>query len=117
MTIGVLKEPGFETRVSLIAETIAPLIKKGAQVLVESGAGEKAWCSNADYEKAGSKISSVSEIISQSDIVLRIHPPEGSQFNGSAKPTIFLGVYQPLYNTELVKQFRDKKSTVFSLDM
>ena len=120
MTIGVLKEPGFETRVSLIAETIGPLIKKGIQVLVESDAGSKAWCANADYEKAGAKIASASDVISQSDIVLRIHQPESSQLNslgGSGKQSILIGVYQPLYNPQLVKEFKDNKCTVFSLDM
>ena len=51
MTIGVLKEPGFETRVSLIAETIAPLIKKGVQVLVESDAGASAGAAMLTMKK------------------------------------------------------------------
>jgi NAD(P) transhydrogenase subunit alpha len=117
MTIGVLKEPEFETRVSLIAETIAPLIKKGFQVLVESDAGANSKCGNGDYEKVGAKISSSSEILSQSDIVLRIHAPENAQLNGAGKSKIFIGVYQPLYNQGLVKEFKDNNCTVFSLDM
>ena len=116
MTIGVLKEPAFETRVSLIAETIAPLTRKGIQVMVEAGAGIKAWCSDADYEKAGCKISSISEIISQSDILLRIHSPEVSTLDGQSGK-VFIGVYQPLYNGDLVNQFKSKNATVFSLDM
>ncbi len=117
MTIGVLKEPGHETRVSLIAETIAPLTKKGIQVLVESEAGVSAWCSNADYEAAGAKISSASDILAQSDIVLRIHPLESSMQNSLSPSKVLVGVYQPLFNTELVKEFQTRKSTVFSLDM
>jgi NAD(P) transhydrogenase subunit alpha len=116
MTIGVLKEPGFETRVSLIAETIGPLIKKGIQVLVEPDAGKSSWCSNTDYEKVGAKITSANEIISQSDILLRIHPPEAAQLSGG-KAKIFIGVFQPLYNTDIVKQFKSNNNTVFSLDM
>ena len=117
MTIGVLKEPGYETRVSLIAETIAPLTKKGIQVFVESDAGVNAWCSNADYEAAGAKISTASDILSQSNIILRIHPLESSTLNTLAPAKVLVGVYQPLFNTELVKEFKSKKSTVFSLDM
>ena len=119
MTIGVLKEPGFETRVSLIAETIAPLTKKGIQVLIETDAGSKAWCANADYEKAGARIGSASEVLSQSDVILRIHQPEAEHWKAlrSDKSSILVGVYQPLYNTALVKEFLDKKCTVFSLDM
>jgi NAD(P) transhydrogenase subunit alpha len=120
MTIGVLKEPGFETRVSLLAETIAPLIKKGIQVLVETDAGIKCWCANADYEKAGAKITSAADILSQADIILRIQSPDSSQIaasTSSGRSPIFIGVYQPLYNTELVKEFKAKNCTVFSLDM
>jgi len=117
MTIGVLKELGFETRVSLIAETIAPLIKKGIQVLVESDAGANSKCSNADYEKIGAKITSANDILSQSDIILSIHAPENSQINGAGKSKIFIGVYQPLFNADLVKEFKNNNSTVFSLDM
>jgi H+-translocating NAD(P) transhydrogenase subunit alpha len=120
MTIGVLKEPGFETRVSLIAETIAPLTKKGIQVLVESDAGLKAWCSNDDYEAAGAKISSAAEIVSQSDVILRIQPPESSfldSLSSSGKPSVLVGVYQPLFHSELVKEFKSRKVTAFSLDM
>jgi NAD(P) transhydrogenase subunit alpha len=117
MTIGVLKEPGYETRVSLIAETIAPLTKKGLRVLVESDAGAHAWCSNSDYEAAGAKISSVPDILSQSDIILRIHAPEAGVLNGLAASKVLVGVFQPLFNTDLVKEFKNKKTTVFSLDM
>src|SRR6476469_1798514 len=113
MTIGVLKEPGFETRVSLIAETIAPLVKKGIQVLVESEAGSNIKCSNADYEKAGAKINSTNDIFSRSDIILRIHAPEAAQLYGAGKSKIFIGVYQPLHNTELVKDFKSNNCTVF----
>ena len=56
MTIGILKEPAYETRVSLLAEAVATLTKKNITVFVENGAGEKAFNSNADYEKAGAQI-------------------------------------------------------------
>ena len=36
MTIGLLKEPAHETRVSLLAEAVATLTKKGITVVVES---------------------------------------------------------------------------------
>ena len=116
MTIGVLKEPGFETRVSLLAESILALIKKANQVLVESDAGMRAWCANTEYEKVGARLSSSTEIISQSDVVLRIHPPE-SEVIGQRSQVVYIGVYQPLYNPDLVKEFKKNNQTVFSLDM
>ena len=115
MTIGVLKEPSHETRVSLLAEAVATLTKKGITVSVESGAGEKAFCSNADYEKAGAHIQSRAEVIQGSDILLSIHQPE--QSGGTKQGLVLIGVYQPLYNADAMKDLASKNIIVFSLDM
>ena len=116
MIIGVLKEPTFETRVSLLAESVAALTKKNIQVWVETGAGDNAICSMADYEKAGAKVTSAADIIAQADIILTIHPPDASVLD-SRKSAIFIGVYQPLYNQKLVEDLVRNQHTVFSLDM
>ena len=115
MTIGILKEPAYETRVSLLAEAVATITKKGITVLIETGAGEKAFNSNAEYEKAGAQIKSAEEISSLSDIILSIHHPAASIIN---RPSIILiGFYQALYNIELMKEWAAKNITSFSLDM
>jgi len=115
MTLGLLKEPDYETRVSLLAEAVATLTKKGITVLVENGAGEKAFCSNADYEKAGAKISNEEEIISSADIVLAIHQPNSQIQIPNSK--ILIGVYQPLFNEDKMKEWASSGITAFSLDM
>jgi H+-translocating NAD(P) transhydrogenase subunit alpha len=121
MIIGLLKEPAHETRVSLLAEAVATLTKKSITVLVENGAGEKAFCSNADYEKAGAQIKSRSEILSAADIILCIHHPEQSDpdsyRDNNLKSKIFIGVFQPLFNTDAMKQWAAAGITSFSLDM
>ncbi|HYE56828.1 MAG TPA: NAD(P) transhydrogenase subunit alpha, partial [Chitinophagaceae bacterium] len=103
-------------RVSLLAESVASLTKKNIQVWVESGAGDNAACGMSEYEKAGAKISSAADIIAQADIILGIHPPEASVLQ-SRKNAVFIGVYQPLYNKDLVQSFASNQHTVFSLDM
>ncbi len=116
MTIGVLKEPAFETRVSLLAEAVTALTKKNITVFVESDAGENAFCSNAEYEKAGAFIKSRSEVLNSSDIIVAIHPIEQTEL-AAGKPQIFVGVYQPLFNKDIMQQYAEKNLTVFSLDM
>src|SRR5215213_1531561 len=112
MTIGLLKEPAYETRVSLLAEAVATLTKKGITVIVESMAGEKAFCTDQDYEKAGATIKSRNDIINGSDILLCIHqPPQPDiQLLGSK---VLVGVYQPLYHPALMKEWAAKNLTVF----
>lgn len=123
MTIGLLKEPAHETRVSLLAEAVSTLTKKNITVFVESGAGEKAFCSNADYENAGAVIKNRNEVLSSSDIILSINQPDQSEI-GNLKSLsagqagkIAIGVYQPLFNIDAMKQWAVAGITTFSLDM
>ncbi len=116
MMIGVLKEPAHETRVSLLAEAVATLTKKNITVLVENGAGEKAFNNNTEYEKARAQIKERNEVLQSSDIILSIHPPEISNLKPGTS-NILVGFYQPLYNIELMKEWAAKGITAFSLDM
>lgn len=115
MTIGLLKEPPPETRVSLLAEAVATLTKKGITVLVEKGAGEKAFCNDAEYEKAGASTRDAHEVVASSDIILAIHQPNAILQVPSSK--ILIGVYQPLYNAGTMKDWAARGLTAFSLDM
>lgn len=116
MTVGLLKEPAYETRVSLLAESVAALTKKGIRVLVEAGAGDKAFCSDADYISAGAGIADRKEAIQAADIILSIHLPVQEEIN-QLNQKIVIGVYQPLYHAEMMKQWASANITSFSLDM
>lgn len=116
MTIGILKEPGNETRVSLLAEAAAALTQKGIMVIAEDGAGEKAFCSNPDYEKAGVQIKSRKEVMSSSGILLCIHNLPAGELQ-QIPFEVLIGVYQPLYNAEMMSRYAAAGITVFSLDM
>ncbi|HSC37708.1 MAG TPA: hypothetical protein VLD19_07555, partial [Chitinophagaceae bacterium] len=82
MIIGVLQEPAFETRVSLLPEAVASLSKKGIKVIIESGAGVKASADDDDYTKAGAQVKTRNEIIQAADILLSIHAPAPSETPG-----------------------------------
>jgi len=116
MTIGLLKEPAHETRVSLLAEGVATLARKGLTVYIEPGAGEKAFNTDADYIKAGAEVRSRKEILDNCNIILTIHPPAIETLAPSST-RVMVGVYQPLYNVELMKMWAAKNITTFSLDM
>jgi H+-translocating NAD(P) transhydrogenase subunit alpha len=115
MTIGVLKEPSEETRVSLLPEAVAQLTKKGTRVFIERGAGFRSSATDADYEKAGAAIAEAQELVQQSDVILSIHHPKtGLQIPASK---IMIGVYQPLYHQTTMQEWAKNGLTVFSLDM
>ena len=116
MTIGVLKEPVHETRVSLLPEAVSTLTKKGITVLAENAAGEKAFAANVDYEQAGAQIKEKKDILQSSDIILSMHQPLQSAM-ADVQSKILIGVYQPLYNAGLMQQWANQDITTFSLDM
>jgi NAD(P) transhydrogenase subunit alpha len=115
MVIGVLKEPSFETRVSLLPEAVSALVKKGVTVHVEQGAGEKSFSSDDAYTHAGATVNSRSEVVASSSILLSIHHPFSA--TGAPSGKIVIGVYQPLFNKELLQAWAKAGVTVFSLDM
>lgn len=73
--IGVLKEPGDETRVSLTVDAAQKLIGNNYKVFVEQGAGNEAAQPDEAYEKANCKVCSREEVLQNSSIVLQIRPP------------------------------------------
>jgi len=116
MTIGILKEPIPETRVSLIPEHIAILRKWNVQVFIENNAGVTAFANDDKYTEAGAVVKSRQEVLQNSDIILSINPlPQTETDHLQSK--IVLGVFQPLFNAQLMKDWSSKGLTVFSMDM
>lgn len=116
MTIGVLKEPPHETRVSLLPEAVATLVKKNLEVLVEPSAGEKSFASDQEYEKAGAKLLQRAEIINSSQLILTIHKPSLDDV-ALMRSKVAVGVYLPLYNIPRMHEWASRGVTIFSLDM
>lgn len=114
MIVGVLKEPLFESRVSLLAEGVAALAKKKLEVWVEAGAGVKAACSDDDYSGAGARICSKEEICKSADVLLSIHFDD---IPADLQHKILIGVYQPLYLPAILPIWAKQQITSFSLDM
>ena len=114
MIIGILKEPSFESRVSLIAAETALLVKQGITIWVEPDAGSKAFCLDGDYIKAGALIKSREEVLNAADLILAIHY---NNLPDSLQGKVMIGIYQPAYNQEHVQEWAKNSNTVFSLDM
>jgi NAD(P) transhydrogenase subunit alpha len=114
MIIGILKEPSFESRVSMLAGEVAALIKNGITVWVEPGAGLKAFCIDEDYAGSGALIKPRADILIGADVLLSIHYNAGPV---SVANKAFIGVYQPLYNPDQVEDWLKQNLTIFSLDL
>jgi len=113
MVIGVLKELAPETRVSLVPEVVAALVKMNVTVWVEQGAGGSAFYNDKSYTDAGAEIKSADQVRSGADMVLTIQAANVGETKAGA---VLMGIYQPLFNPGLMQQWADKGYTVFSMD-
>lgn len=114
MTIGILREPTPETRVSLLPEHISVLKKWNLRVVVESNAGALAFATDAAYRDAGAEVLDRSAVLEAADLVLAMQVfPEMHQLSQK----LVLGAYQPLFQAQLMKQLAERQWTLFSLDM
>lgn len=116
MIFGILKEADDENRVSLLPEGVDTLIKLGQKVIIETGAGLSAYATDDDYKKSGAMVVSRNEIFQKSECILKINPPSGSELDLLRNGLILMGVYQPLFNPQLIKTLSEKKVSVLSLD-
>jgi len=104
MVIFVPKEtwPG-ETRVPMIPDTAAKLVKLGADVVIESGMGLPIGWDDAAYEKAGARISKTpdQDLIS-ADVVVRLRKPSADWVSKLKAGTILISYMDPFFDHELV---------------
>lgn len=117
MTIGILKEPTNETRVSLLPDAAASLTKQNIKVQLENNAGKLAYASDESYQSKNIAAAERLEILNASDIILSIHPLSEKDIQQLKPNAILIGVYQPLFNYTFMQQWAAKNITTFSLDM
>ena len=73
MVIGVLKEiKPNEYRVAAVPATVQEIVRRGHEVLVESGAGVGSGYSDADYEAAGAKIATTDEVWTKAELYYKV---------------------------------------------
>ena len=91
MRIAVLKERAeHERRVALVPESAGKLVKAGAEVIVEQGAGHAAGFPDAQYTAAGATMApSSAQALTGANVVLTVQPPLPAQI-GELPPSAVL---------------------------
>ena len=115
MKAAVIKEtsPG-ERRVALVPDAVARLGPAGIDVLVQSGAGDGAWLSDAAYADAGASIVSAAEIYRTADVILTVtRPPSVGELRAGQA---VIGMLAPLADPELAAALAARGVTAISLD-
>ncbi len=96
--IGLLKElKPTEGRVMLTPEGVKVLIKNGAEVFVEQGAGEVSRFEDIQYERAGATIlPTMEKIMQRAQILLQVSPPQPIEFELLNETHQFISFYNLL---------------------
>jgi len=115
ITVGVTKEGGAETRVSIIPDNVKALVKKGAKVQVESGAGTLSGFNDAAYEAQGATIVD-SSAVWKSQVVSAINKPSVEQIKSLEDRTIIAQLLNRL-DDGVQKQLVSQGATGIDLTM
>jgi NAD(P) transhydrogenase subunit alpha len=116
MIIGVVKETKeYENRVALSPEVVKLVRKKGFEVVVESGAGEKSFFSNQDYEAAGAKIGTSKEALG-ADLVLKVNLATLSEIALMKEGAASISYMYAYQHPDVVAAFNAKRISSFAMD-
>ncbi len=117
MIIGVLKEPLGENRVSLLPEQASLLVRQGNIVWLEKNAGANAFATDDAYCLAEVLIQDRTKVLAEADIILCYWAPTNADIARMKKTAIVIGVFQPLFQYQLMQVWAAKNISSFSLDM
>ena len=117
MKAAVVKEtaPG-ERRVALVPDAIAKLRPAGIEVMIERGAGDGAWLSDAAYADAGAAIVSAAELYETADVILTVTKPPAATISKLRKDQAIIGMLAPLTDPGLAAALAGQGVTAISLD-
>ncbi|MBN2505788.1 MAG: Re/Si-specific NAD(P)(+) transhydrogenase subunit alpha [Verrucomicrobia bacterium] len=107
-----------ETRVALIPDHAARLVKKGASVVVEAGLGERSGWADADYQAAGATVSPDRRAaLADAGMVLRVRKPPAEEIEWLRPGCIHVSYLDPFNERVLVESLARQKISAVSLEM
>lgn len=116
MVVGILKETGTEKRVAMLPGEVAVLKKLGLDVIIETGAGEKAFASDSAYLKTGAVVAERKDVISGSAMAISVAAPV-DDINLFREGQIICSVLNLPGNKAWLENARQKGLSVLALDL
>ena len=118
MKISVPREThSGESRAPLTPDSVAKLVKLGAQVEVEAGLGLAAGFSDDAYAKAGATLTTDHQaLIGSGDIVLRLRKPPVEEIAWLKQGSIHASLLDPFNEKELVQKFAERGVSAISME-
>ncbi len=125
MIVGVAVETyPEERRVALVPGEVPKLAEAGLEVLVQSGAGQRAGFPDADYQDQGARLApDRKEVFASADVLLQVHPLDANPGVGQEdldlmrRGQIVLGLLNPLGAPEVARELAERGITAFALEL
>lgn len=118
MKIGVpLEGATGETRVALIPESVARLVKAGVTVTVERGAGRRAGFPDALYEKAGAALADRAAVFGEADLLCKVQKPTSQEVSHMKAGSHLLSLLQPSSSADAISALEAQGVTAFALEL
>jgi NAD(P) transhydrogenase subunit alpha len=118
MKIAVPRETAAgETRVALTPQIAGQLVADGAEVLVQSGAGDASGNLDDAYREAGATVvPDAAALYGQADVVLRVGRPSDEEAGMLREGTILIGTLGTLARPEYARTLARQGVTAISMD-
>lgn len=117
MKITVPKETKLkENRVALSPDVVKNLVKKGFEVMIESGAGINSYYSDETYTAAGATLGDKSKCYTEGDVVLKVNAPQPDEIAMMKKEAILISFMWAATNPALVEACAKAGISAFSMD-
>jgi NAD(P) transhydrogenase subunit alpha len=118
LTVAVPRETlEGETRVALTPDAAGRMVKKGLAVLVQSGAGERAYFPDEAYVQAGATMAADAASLVAADIVVRVQPPAVEDVDSMKPGCVLVSLLQPAAAPGLAERLAARKVSSFSLNL
>ena len=107
-----------ETRVSIIPEHAAKLVKAGAVIAIESGRGQTLRIVDEEYTKAGASVATDrNSLFQDADMVMRIRKPAADEVELMKPGCIYISLLDPFNERELIERFTARGISAISMEM
>ena len=107
-----------EKRCAATPSSAQRLVKKGATLLLEAGAGVHSGYSDKEYEDVGvAVIDDVNDALSTADMLVAVNKPTDAQLALMKKGAIVVGHLDPFSQQPLIESIAEKGLTAISVEM
>ncbi|MGC2239817.1 MAG: Re/Si-specific NAD(P)(+) transhydrogenase subunit alpha [Acidimicrobiia bacterium] len=114
MRISITSEVPGERRVALTPQAAQRLVTQGHQVLVTSGAGDRAGFTDGEYVEAGAQV--VADSTSDTDVIMVVGPPRVEAVRAFPVGSVLIGLIEPFDSPDLVRALNERRISSFAME-